>query len=153
MKIGLLGKKLGMTRVFDSEGRAQAATVIAVGGNSVVQVKSVETDGYSAIQLGFDEQKPQRMTKSELGHFKKAGVSPKKAAPRNSCPRRSWRFVLHCFHSVTFRNRRQRRCGRQKQGQRFPRDNEEAQRLWTAGRSWLNDAPPNRRDRNAFDSG
>ncbi|MEK0445486.1 MAG: ribosomal protein [Verrucomicrobiota bacterium] len=78
MKIGLLGKKLGMTRVFDSEGRAQAATVIAVGGNSVVQVKSVETDGYSAIQLGFDEQKPQRMTKSELGHFKKAGVSPKK---------------------------------------------------------------------------
>ena len=78
MKIGLLGKKLGMTRVYDSEGRAHAATVIEVGGNSVVQVKSRDRDGYNAIQVGFDDQKPQRLHKAELGHFNKAGVPPKR---------------------------------------------------------------------------
>jgi large subunit ribosomal protein L3 len=78
MKIGLLGKKLGMTRVYDQSGRVTPVTVIAAGGNTVVQTKTVEKEGYAAIQVGFDEQKPQRVNKPELGHFKKAGVGAKK---------------------------------------------------------------------------
>jgi large subunit ribosomal protein L3 len=78
MKIGLLGKKLGMTRVYDASGRATAVTVIEAGGNVVVQTKTHEKDGYAAIQVGFDDQKPQRLTKPELGHFQKGGAAPKK---------------------------------------------------------------------------
>ena len=78
MKIGLLGKKLGMTRVYDQSGRVTPVTVIAAGGNTVVQTKTVAKEGYAAIQVGFDEQKPQRVNKPELGHFKKAGVGAKK---------------------------------------------------------------------------
>lgn len=78
MKIGLLGKKLGMTRVYDASGRATAVTVIEAGGNVVVQTKTVEKDGYAAIQVGFDDQKPQRLSKPVLGHFQKASAAPKK---------------------------------------------------------------------------
>ncbi len=78
MKIGLLGKKLGMTRVYDASGRATAVTVIEAGGNVVVQTKTHEKEGYAAIQVGFEDQKPQRLTKPELGHFKKGGAAPKK---------------------------------------------------------------------------
>ena len=78
MRIGLLGKKIGMTRVYDDRGRATAVTVIDVSGNSLLQVKTVEADGYSAIQAGFDSQKESRMPKPELGHFKKAGSEPKR---------------------------------------------------------------------------
>jgi large subunit ribosomal protein L3 len=78
MRIGLLGKKLGMTRVYDDRGRATAVTVIDVSGNSLLQVKTVAADGYSAIQAGFDSQKESRMPKPELGHFKKAGSEPKR---------------------------------------------------------------------------
>jgi large subunit ribosomal protein L3 len=78
MRIGLLGKKIGMTRVYDERGRATAVTVIDVSGNSLLQVKSVEKDGYSAIQVGYDAQKESRVAKGELGHFKKAGSEPKR---------------------------------------------------------------------------
>lgn len=78
MSIGLLGKKLGMTRVYDEKGNAIPVTVIAAGGNRVLQVKSDDTDGYAAVQVGFDEQKPQRVTKSLLGHFKKSESTPKR---------------------------------------------------------------------------
>jgi large subunit ribosomal protein L3 len=78
MRIGLLGKKIGMTRVYDDRGRATAVTVIDVTGNTLLQVKTVEADGYSAIQTGFDAQKESRMPKAELGHFKKAGSEPKR---------------------------------------------------------------------------
>ena len=78
MKIGLLGKKLGMTRVYDAKGRITAVTVIEAGGNTVVQSKTVEKEGYAAIQVGYDDQKPQRLSKPALGHFKKAGVGAKK---------------------------------------------------------------------------
>jgi len=78
MKIGLLGKKLGMTRVYDASGRVTPVTVIEAGGNVVVQTKTVEKEGYAAIQVGYDDQKPQRLTKPALGQFKKAGVAPKK---------------------------------------------------------------------------
>jgi len=78
MRIGLLGKKIGMTRVYDDRGRATAVTVIDVSGNSLLQVKTVENDGYSAVQTGFDTQKESRVPKAELGHFTKAGSEPKR---------------------------------------------------------------------------
>jgi len=78
MRIGLLGKKIGMTRVYDDRGRATAVTVIDVSANSVLQVKTLENDGYSAIQAGFDTQKESRVPKGELGHFKKFNSVPKR---------------------------------------------------------------------------
>jgi large subunit ribosomal protein L3 len=78
MKIGLLGRKIGMTRVYDATGKATPVTVIEAGGNTVVQVKNPETDGYSAVQVGFDSQKESRATKPLIGHFKKANSDPKK---------------------------------------------------------------------------
>lgn len=78
MKIGLLGKKLGMTRVYDDKGRATAVTVIEAGGNTPLQIKSTETDGYAAVQVGFDTQKEHRLPKPMLGHFKKHKSEPKK---------------------------------------------------------------------------
>ena len=78
MKIGLLGKKIGMTRVYDAAGKATPVTVIEAGGNTALQVKNEENDGYSGVQVGFDTQKEQRVTKPLLGHFKKAGSEPKK---------------------------------------------------------------------------
>lgn len=78
MKIGLLGKKIGMTRVYDDKGNATPVTVIEAGGNTALQVKTDEEDGYSGVQVGFDAQKQQRVTQPLLGHFKKAGSEPKK---------------------------------------------------------------------------
>src|SRR4051794_34999031 len=78
MKIGLLGRKLGMTRVYDEKGRAIAVTVIEAGGNTPLQVKTTEKDGYSAVQVGFHTQKEHRVTQQLLGHFKKHGSEPKK---------------------------------------------------------------------------
>jgi large subunit ribosomal protein L3 len=78
MSIGLLGKKLGMTRLYDDKGRVTPVTVIAAEGNRVLQVKTKETDGYTSVQVGYGEQKPQRVSKAELGHFKKSGSSPKR---------------------------------------------------------------------------
>ena len=78
MKIGLLGKKIGMTRVYDDKGKATPVTVIEAGGNTVLQTKTQENDGYTGVQVGFDTQKPQRVTKPLLGHFEKAGSEPKK---------------------------------------------------------------------------
>lgn len=78
MKIGLLGRKLGMTRVYDEKGRAVAVTVIEAGGNTPLQVKTQDTDGYSAVQVGYHTQKPQRLSEQLLGHFKKHNSEPKK---------------------------------------------------------------------------
>ncbi len=75
---GILGKKLGMTRVFDEAGRSVSATVIEAGPCKVVQVKTEGKDGYSAVQLGFQDQVEKRVTKPLIGHFKKAGLSPKR---------------------------------------------------------------------------
>ena len=75
---GLLGKKIGMTSVFSAEGKNIPCTVIEVGPCVVTQVKTADTDGYEALQLGFGEQKEKHCTQPELGHFKKAGVTPKR---------------------------------------------------------------------------
>lgn len=78
MKVGLLGKKLGMTRVYDEKGKSTPVTVVLADGNVLLQRKSVESDGYNAVKVGFDDQKPQRLTKADLGQFTKAGVGPKR---------------------------------------------------------------------------
>jgi large subunit ribosomal protein L3 len=78
MKIGLLGRKIGMTRVYDASGKATPVTVIDAGGNTVLQIKTQEQDGYNAVQVGFDSQKESRVPKPLLGHFKKANAEAKK---------------------------------------------------------------------------
>ena len=76
---GLIGKKIGMTRIFDEGGAAVPVTVVEAGPCPVLQIKSAETDGYAAVQLGFGAQKDKRASKAEKGHAAKAGVE---AAPR-----------------------------------------------------------------------
>ena len=75
---GLIGKKIGMTSVFSAEGKNVPCTVIELGPCVVTQIKSVEKDGYNAVQLGFDDAKEKNTTAPMLGHFKKAGVTPKR---------------------------------------------------------------------------
>jgi large subunit ribosomal protein L3 len=70
----LLGKKVGMTGVFDAEGQYVPVTVVQLGPNYVAQVKTKETDGYNAIQLGFEEKPERKVNKPEAGHLDKAGV-------------------------------------------------------------------------------
>jgi len=78
MPLGLLGKKIGMTRIYTEEGDAIPVTVVEDRGNTVVQVKTADKDGYDAAQVGFDDQKPQRVNQPDTGHFKKAGAGVKK---------------------------------------------------------------------------
>ncbi|MDR2973080.1 MAG: 50S ribosomal protein L3 [Bacteroidales bacterium] len=75
---GLIGKKIGMTSIFDASGKIVPCTVLEAGPCVVTQVKTVEKDGYSAIQLGFDNKKEKRTPKALKGHFAKAGTTPKK---------------------------------------------------------------------------
>jgi large subunit ribosomal protein L3 len=75
---GLIGKKIGMTSVFSVEGRNIPCTVIEAGPCTVSQVRTIEKDGYEAVQLGFLDKKEKHATKPEIGHFKKAGSAPKK---------------------------------------------------------------------------
>lgn len=72
----LIGKKLGQTQLFSSDGEAIPVTVVQAGPCTVTQIKSVENDGYSALQLGFGEKKPKRSTKPLMGHLKKCGKGP-----------------------------------------------------------------------------
>jgi len=76
--IGLLGKKLGQTRVYDAKGNAVSVTVVQVGPNRVIQCKTVDSDGYNAVQLGFDDQKESRITKPLAGHLRKFNAQPVK---------------------------------------------------------------------------
>ncbi|MBP1614879.1 MAG: rplC [Bacteroidetes bacterium] len=75
---GLLGKKIGMTSVFSADGKNVPCTVIEAGPCVVTQVKSLQNDGYEAMQVGFQEKKEKHTTKPLMGHFKKAGVTPKR---------------------------------------------------------------------------
>lgn len=77
MKI-LLGKKIGMTQIFTEAGEVIPVTVIEAGPQTVTQIKTIETDGYEAVQVGFEDAKPQRVNKPMTGHFNKAGVGVKK---------------------------------------------------------------------------
>ena len=73
---GLIGKKIGMTQIFDESGAAIPVTLIEAGPCFVTQVRTAEKEGYTAVQLGFDEIKPKRLTGGELGHLKKNNLPP-----------------------------------------------------------------------------
>jgi large subunit ribosomal protein L3 len=73
-RLGLVGRKVGMTRIFTGDGETVPVTVVDVSNNRVTQVRSAEVDGYSAVQVAYGEQLPQRITKAQAGHFAKAGV-------------------------------------------------------------------------------
>jgi large subunit ribosomal protein L3 len=75
---GIIGKKIGMTSLFTADGKYTPVTLIQAGPCVVTQVKTVETDGYAAVQLGYGEKKAKRVTKAQAGHFKKANTSAKK---------------------------------------------------------------------------
>ena len=75
---GLIGKKIGMTSIFNEEGKNIPCTIIQAGPCVVTQLKTEEVDGYTAVQLAFDEQKERRMTKALAGHFQKAKTTPKR---------------------------------------------------------------------------
>ena len=78
MKKGIIGKKIGMTQIFDEIGNVIPVTVIQAGPCVVAQKKTVETDGYNAVQLGFADVKEKHLTKADKGHFEKAGVALKR---------------------------------------------------------------------------
>ncbi len=78
MQKGLIGKKIGMTQLFDESGKVIPVTVVEAGPCVVVQKKTTENDGYEAVQVGFGDVKVQRVNKPQAGHFKKADVAPKK---------------------------------------------------------------------------
>ena len=78
MSIGIIGKKVGMTRVFDDDGKAIAVTVIDVSDNQFVQKKTEETDGYTAVQVAYDDQKEHRLNSPQMGHNKTHGASAKR---------------------------------------------------------------------------
>ena len=78
MKKGIIGRKVGMTQIFDEKGNVIPVTVIEAGPCVVAQVKTVETDGYDAIQLGFGDVKENKVNKPVKGHFAKGSVTPKK---------------------------------------------------------------------------
>jgi large subunit ribosomal protein L3 len=75
---GIIGKKIGMTSMFDANGKNVACTVIEAGPCAVTQVRTKDNDGYEAIQLAYEDKKEKHSTKAEIGHFKKAGVTPKR---------------------------------------------------------------------------
>ena len=74
---GILGKKLGMTQVFDANNKIVPVTVVAAGPCVVTQIRTVENDGYTAVQMAFGQVDPRKVTKPEAGHFAKAGVTPR----------------------------------------------------------------------------
>ena len=78
MKKGLIGRKIGMTQIFDEKGNVIPVTVVELGPCTVTQKKTIENDGYNAVQLGFDDKKVTRTNKPMKGHFDKANVAPKK---------------------------------------------------------------------------
>ena len=78
MKKGIIGKKVGMTQIFDEHGKVIPVTVIKAGPCAIVQKKTLENDGYEAVQLGFDDLKASRVNRPRMGHFRKADAAPKR---------------------------------------------------------------------------
>lgn len=74
MKIGILGRKVGMTQIFDEKGATVPVTVVHAGDCFITQIKTKQTDGYTAVQIAYGDRKPQNVDKALMGHFKKAGV-------------------------------------------------------------------------------
>jgi large subunit ribosomal protein L3 len=83
---GVLARKIGMTQIFEADGTRVPVTVLLARGNAVVAHRTLERDGYTALQLGIEEQKASRMTKADLGRFQQANVSPRKHVREIRCP-------------------------------------------------------------------
>ena len=100
MVTGIIGRKVGMTQIFDADGTVHPATVIKAGPCVVVQAKDAQTDGYEAVQLGFVEETPAKANKPTAGHFKKANVPPtrvrREVGARRRAPRRR-RSAIRCW--------------------------------------------------------
>jgi len=128
MSIGLLGQKIGMTSVYDANGRLHPVTVIAVGDNALLRRLTNANDGYSAVQVGFGSQKESRVSKAELGVFKSANSEPKRFV-------REFRLTADLGDgevNLTVTQFQPRLCRRDRplQRQRLPRRDEEAQLRW-----------------------
>ena len=78
MKKGIIGKKLGMTQIFDEKGNVIPVTLIEAGPCVVAQKKTIENDGYEAVQLAYEDTTKKHVNKAQLGHFEKAGITPKR---------------------------------------------------------------------------
>ena len=89
MQKGIIGKKLGMTQLFDANGKVVPVTIIEAGPCTVVQKKTVESDGYQAVQMGYGEVSAKKVNKAAKGHFDKADVAPKRTRQRQMCIRDS----------------------------------------------------------------
>ena len=106
---GLLGRKLGMTQVWDADNRIVPVTVIAADTNVVTQIRTRETDGYSAVQLGFGEIDGRKVNKPRAGHFAKAGSTPRRhlvEKPRHAVPVRKDRYEMTKDERDLWRDRR-----------------------------------------------
>ena len=106
MSIGLLGQKIGMTSVYDANGRLRPVTVIAAGDNVVVRRITAEHEGYSAVQVGFGAQKESRLNRAVIGAFKKAGVEPKSflaSFAGDGCAGRRGEFERHAISAGRLR--------------------------------------------------
>ena len=103
---GLVGKKVGMTTIFDEQGRNIPCTVIEVGPNVVTQIKTVDTDGYNAVQLAYDEKKEKHTSKAMIGHFEKAKTTPKKTVIEPKGFVKDWKpgdvLTVDYFHDDTW---------------------------------------------------
>ena len=126
---GILGRKLGMTQVFDEGNRIVPVTVIEAGPCRVVQIKTPERDGYAAVQLAFGETKAQRLSKPELGHLKAANADPTKYLAELRVVDLSGFELGQILKADMFDGRRAGRRHRHQQGPRFRRRDEAPQLL------------------------
>ena len=103
---GLIGKKIGMTSIFDKDGKNIPCTVIQAGPCTVTQVKTVETDGYAAVQLAFGDKKEKNTSKAEQGHFAKANTTPKRKVIELKGFVKNWKpgdvITVDYFHDDTW---------------------------------------------------
>ena len=103
---GLIGKKIGMTSIFDKDGKNIPCTVIQAGPCTVTQVKTIDTDGYASVQLAFDEKKEKNTPKAEQGHFAKANTTPKKRVIELKGFVKNWKpgdvITVDYFHDDTW---------------------------------------------------
>ena len=103
---GLIGKKIGMTSIFDKDGKNIPCTVIQAGPCTVTQVKTLESDGYAAVQLAFDDKKEKSTPKAEQGHFAKANTTPKKRVIELKGFVKNWKpgdvITVDYFHDDTW---------------------------------------------------
>ena len=124
MKKGIIGRKIGMTQIFDEKGNVIPVTVIEAGPCVVAQVKTVETDGYNAVQLGFGDVKDKHINKPEKGHFAKAKLANKKHLRE---------FRLDSVEGIKVGDEvKKNRCSRNIKRKRIPRC---YQKTWTTQRT------------------